>query len=125
MAIEKYNEALLETARVKAAQEKLVAIQSKIIDAEIEGSKARLSFQEKLAAATEKARSGDEAAIAIRDQLLKIQNAINTAEQKGFDATSQSIKQLKDQETVLLNIIRNGEQYKKTVTDMGIVTGKP
>lgn len=40
-AIEKYNKELLKTALIKAAQEKLVELQAKIIDLELKGAKAR------------------------------------------------------------------------------------
>lgn len=107
VAIEKYNEALLQTAKAKAAQEKLQEIQAKIIDKELELSKRRkavLEAQDPLIQS-----SGDNAQLAA---LKKTQLA--QAEALLAIETKNGTKELEAQAIALLEIIKLNDAASTT-----------
>jgi len=85
-AVNKYNEALLKTAKAKAAQEKLQEIQAKIIDKELELSARRkavtdaqaLSF--KTVGDNAQAAAAQKAQLALAEKLLALETANGTKE---------------------------------------------
>lgn len=107
-AIDLYNESLLRTAKVKAAQERLTDIQSKIIEAEISGSKARKNiltdeaFQNKIKA--DAIRKG----ISVEQAQKELQDALNVG-------SGLRIKNLNDEATALLEIIKNNDDYNASL----------
>ena len=107
-AIDLYNESLLRTAKVKAAQERLTDIQSKIIDAEISGSKARKNiltdeaFQNKIKA--DAIRKG----ISVEQAQKELQDALNIG-------SGLRIKNLKDEATALLDIIKANDDLNASL----------
>jgi hypothetical protein len=86
IAVNKYNEALLKTAKAKAAQEKLQEIQAKIIDKELELSARRkavtdaqaLSF--KTVGDNAQAAAAQKAQLALAEKLLAIETENGTKE---------------------------------------------
>lgn len=107
-AIDLYNESLLRTAKVKAAQERLTDIQAKIIDAEISGSKARKNlltdeaFQNKIKA--DAIRKG----ISVEQAQKELQDALNIG-------SGLRIKNLKDEATALLEIIKANDDFNASL----------
>jgi hypothetical protein len=85
-AVNKYNEALLKTAKAKAAQEKLQEIQAKIIEKELELSARRkavtdaqaLSF--KTVGDNAQAAAAQKAQLALAEKLLALETANGTKE---------------------------------------------
>ncbi|WP_417832775.1 hypothetical protein [Terasakiella sp.] len=107
-AIDLYNESLLRTAKVKAAQERLTDIQSKIIEAEISGSKARKNiltdeaFQNKIKA--DAIRKG----ISVEQAQKELQDALNIG-------SGLRIKNLNEEANALLEIIKNNDDFNASL----------
>lgn len=100
-AVEKYNEALLQNARVKAAQAKLEEIQAKIIEQQLQAAKDDAKIEER--------RSGfikqQVAAGRTRAQAESLYNSLVDTGNTAFD---QRIEKLKEQSQLLLDIIAQG-----------------
>ena len=110
-AVENYNNQLLQTAKVKAAQTKLQEIQAAKIDIELSEGKKLV----KNAADLKKLK---EEALTVEDRLK-----IKTLEKVGYGKVSNGIhsaqlKQLQDEEDLLLSIITHNK-IKNTVTSSG------
>ena len=102
IAVENYNKELLKTAKVKAAQSKLQAIQSKIIDIELKEAK-------KLVADAIKLNKLKNEAVTIEDHLK-----IKTLERVGFGKISNGLhsvklKLLEREQDLLLGIITSNK----------------
>jgi hypothetical protein len=86
IAVNKYNEALLKTAKAKAAQEKLQEIQAKIIEKELELSARRKAVTDAQAlsfsnvADNAQAAAAQKAQLALAEKLLAIETANGTKE---------------------------------------------
>lgn len=114
IAVEKYNAELLKTAKVKAAQAKLQKIHSAKIDIEIRESKKLVSDAKKL-----KQLKAD--AVTIEDRLR-----VKTLEKIGYGKVSNGIhsaqlKQLQQEEDLLLKIITANQTKNKVVSTKPIV----
>ena len=85
-AVNKYNEALLKTAKAKAAQEKLQEIQAKIIEKELELSARRKAVTDAQAASfngvadNAQAAAAQKAQLALAEKLLALETANGTKE---------------------------------------------
>ena len=101
-AVNKYNEALLKTAKAKAAQEKLQEIQAKIIDKELELSARRKAVTDAQAASFKnvgdnaQAAAAKKAQLALAEKLLAIETANGTKELEAQAAELLKIINLND-----------------------------
>jgi TP901 family phage tail tape measure protein len=97
-AVNKYNEALLKTAKVKAAQEKLQEIQAKIIEKELELSARRKAVTDAQALSFKTGRDNAQAAAAKKEQLAQAEKLLAIE-------TANGTKELKAQAAELIKII--------------------
>ncbi|WP_431471905.1 phage tail length tape measure family protein [Nonlabens sp. SCSIO 43208] len=117
-AIEAYNEALLQTARVKAAQQKLVEIEKKIINTEVSSAQTRVD----IAKLTEQQfRLQNDARKTNIDLVNEQKKAVETFDKVIEAGTASLVKQ----RNALIEIIREGEKFSlgnekatKTVKDL-------
>ena len=108
IAVEKYNVALLETARVKAAQEKLTEIQSKKIDLELNQVKATTAAAEKqLELKTNQSLSAG--------QLNVLQTQHNQLVDISNTALVEQIATLTEEENILLGIITKNKEINTVI----------
>lgn len=116
-SIEKYNEALLQSAKVKAAQERLQQIQSKIIEVELSASKSR---REALNDEALQRKFADEAArrgITTAQVEKEWQDALNLG-------SAVRVRNLKAEADELLDIIKNNKDYAGALTDVQKALGE-
>lgn len=106
-AVDKYNTALLATAKAKAAQEKLQEIQAKIIDKELELSARRKAITEAQANAFKGSADNASAAANEVERLAQAQELLNIE-------TENSSAALKEQVQQLLEIIKLNEAVAST-----------
>ena len=97
-AVNKYNEALLKTAKAKAAQEKLQEIQAKIIEKELELSARRKAITDAQASSYKRNRDNAQAAAAEKKRLAAAEKFL------AFE-TANGTKELEAQAEELLKII--------------------
>lgn len=113
-AVEEYTKALIENAKVKAAEEKLIDVQKRIIENELALSSRRQSVEgDRNKTLKELQATGLSAAQA--------ENALSVAK-KILDADTQNLnKSLKEEERLLLSIIGSAEKLDEvtpiTITD--------
>jgi hypothetical protein len=113
-AVNKYNEALLKTAKAKAAQEKLQEIQAKIIEKELELSARRKAITDAQALSFKTGRDNAQAAAAKKEQLAQAEKLLAIE-------TANGTKELEAQAAELLKIIN----LNKTLIDSPVKqTGK-
>ena len=118
-AIDLYNESLLKTAKVKAAQERLTKIQAEIIDAELSASKSRNrlltdeAFQRRIAAVAQ------QKGITTEQAQKELQDALNIG-------SSLRQKNLKEEAAALLEIIKANDLFNESLlsTNAGLGDGK-
>jgi hypothetical protein len=101
-AVNKYNEALLKTAKAKAAQEKLQEIQAKIIEKELELSARRKAVTDAQASSFKnvgdnaQAAAAQKAQLALAEKLLALETANGTKELEAQAAELLKIINLND-----------------------------
>jgi hypothetical protein len=105
-AVNKYNEALLKTAKAKAAQEKLQEIQAKIIEKELELSARRKAVTDAQASSFNGVADNAQAAAAKKEQLAQAEKLLAIE-------TANGTKELEAQAAELLKIIN----LNKTLID--------
>lgn len=106
-ALKKYNDELLRSAKVKAAQKKLEELQSKIIDIQLRQENASVET------AKEKSKIISNNNISYGGQ-QKLLSAINSAQKLGLKLSGNELISLKQQEQQLLKII-SANQVLNTV----------
>ncbi len=96
LALERYNEQLLQLAKVKAAQEKLKEIQTKKIEIELSQVKAILDYEKE----KKKLYSSE---LRVREKLLPL---LNNTFKLGTLILNERLEKLTQEETLILNIIK-------------------
>lgn len=110
IAVDSYNESLIRSATIKAAETKLQEIQSKIIEQELNNSRERTRQAEEQSTFANKNLSDTSAAAKIEENRLLLNEA-------SLRFGELSIKNLKKEQELLLDIIRKNEvllDIKKT-----------
>jgi hypothetical protein len=107
IAIENYNVALLQTAKAKAAQGKLIEIQKKIIDAEISASNSRQNNLKNEGLAERFRVLAVQNGVSEDQQRANFQNVLNTG-------SKLRLKNLNDEADALISIINNTQTLNKT-----------
>lgn len=97
-ALKLYNEELLKTAKIKAAQTKLQELQSKIIDLELRQQDASIANAKEQQAINNNLNLSPE-------QRKKLLSAVNDAKSLGLMLSQKELESLKEQEQQILNII--------------------
>jgi hypothetical protein len=116
-SIKLYNQELLKTAKTKAAQEKLQALESKIIDLELASEKASI----KSAKAVNELRKN---AVSLEDQLkLRAIEKVGISN-KTTDIYTVQIKKLKEQGELLLKIIGASQTLNEVTSTKPTATGR-
>tara|TARA_R110002153_G_scaffold268323_1_gene433015 strand:- start:827 stop:3217 length:2391 start_codon:yes stop_codon:yes gene_type:complete len=110
IAIELYNTELLKTAKVKAAQSKLQAIQSKLIDFELAKEKQSINF------AKEKSSLLNDQNLTVADKNKLLGITVKTEKLGGILQENQ-LKSLKAEEAQLLKIIGLNQFKNKVVKE--------
>jgi len=119
IAVEQYNDALISTAKAKAAQAKLQEIQAKIIDKELELSARRKAVIDAESDAF-KGAADNASAAETAERNLNLAKVINKLE------TENGTKALKEQAAALIEIINlNGIISSTSVTPNGFNKRKP
>lgn len=109
-AVKLYNAALLQTAKVKAAQAKLQDLQSKIIDLELAKENQSVNI------AKSKLAINNDIGISVANK-NKLLGVTNQNKKLGNILLSTELDTLKDQETQLLKIIAANEVLNTVVSD--------
>jgi len=104
VAVDKYNESLIRTAKVKAAQAKLVEIERKLIDAELSAAKSRSNIQNGLLAAQDEYNSRQKDGISVTQQ---VQQRLVSYDK----VVAASSANLISQRDALVSIIRTNEDF--------------
>ncbi|WP_405329460.1 hypothetical protein [Leeuwenhoekiella sp. LLG6367-2.1] len=113
-AIEKYNAELLRTATIKAAQEKLTALQAKLIDEELAQSKGRRDLQKEI---NELSKSSNQADFDKLQLLKKIQNQNTQVGGISKKLQEDRIAGIKAETQELLELIKSNGIYTDTIVN--------
>jgi len=122
-AVNKYNEALLKTAKAKAAQEKLQEIQAKIIEKELELSARRKAVTDAQAASfngvadNAQAAAAQKAQLALAEKLLALETANGTKELEAQAEELLKIINLND--TLISNPTPTGQGGRPQIQSVG------